>query len=252
MEQVPIVQKLVEEQCRRAELQANRPANKILRAERWPLLTISREPGAGGTTLGKTIAKRLGFICWDRELLSRVASECHAIESVLADVDEHVRSSLTDFLRSLVVGIEYSQEEYGRTLAKVVGSIARQGAAVIVGRGAHALLERERSLSIRVICPEPERMRRVAERDGLSLAASLQQIREQAARSAAFMKYHFKQDSSGPQYFDLTLNSEKLSISSATDIVEFAYRSKFGRLRRLAPLPRVAEAGSQGTTTRVV
>ena len=38
------------------------------------IITISREFGSGGRTIGKKVAEELGIPCYDRELIEKVAS----------------------------------------------------------------------------------------------------------------------------------------------------------------------------------
>lgn len=239
------VQKLVEEQIKKSSLHLQYAAPGSSEAEHWPVVAFSREPGAGGTTLGRSVADHLDFACWDQELLTRIAEESGAVESVLAAVDEQVHSSVTDFVRSLLVGIEYTQDEYRRVLTKVVGGIALNGAAVVVGRGGHLILGAARALRVRVVCPEEERMRRVALRDGLSDSAALKRVREAAADAAAFMKHHFKREIDDPHCFDLIVNSGSLNLVQATDLIIQAYRVKFGRLPTSTGLNRLAQTSAR-------
>ena len=39
------------------------------------IITISREFGSGGRTIGKMAAEELGISCYDRELIERVAEK---------------------------------------------------------------------------------------------------------------------------------------------------------------------------------
>ena len=39
------------------------------------IITVSREFGSGGRTIGKTVAERLGVPCYDKELVKHVALE---------------------------------------------------------------------------------------------------------------------------------------------------------------------------------
>jgi len=230
------IDQLVEEQIQKASTRSLSGVRAESAAAHWPVITISREPCAGGTTLGRSIAERLGFACWDQELLTRIAEESGAVESILASVDERVHSSVMEFVRSLLVGFEYTQDEYRIILTKVVGAIAHQGAAVIVGRGSHLILGPARSLRVRVVCPTAERVARMVQRDGVSEAVAARRIREVGSEIAAFMRHHFQQDAAEPHNFDVIVNSGSLSMASATDIVVAAYRARFGQaLETLAP-----------------
>ena len=210
--------------------------------ERWPVIAISSEAGAGGKTLGESIATSCAFAFWGPQLLGRVAEELHAVKSVLADVDGHVSSSVTDFVRSLLVGLEYSQDEYARVLVKVVGRIGERGAAVIIGHGANLILGVEHALRVRVVCPEPERARRIAQEEGLGSAAAERTLHKRDHETAAFIMHHFKQDVGDPHGFDLVVNSGALDIAQATELVRQAYRAKFGKL----PGARDGEQSSKG------
>lgn len=222
------IQQIVEQQYQRATMHGPlEPGGDPLRAV-WPVITISRETCAGGTTIGRSVAERLGFACWDQELLTRVAERAGAIEDILASVDERVHSLATEFVRSLMVGFEYTQDEYKIVLTKVVRTIAAQGAAVLVGRGAHFILPPSRCLRVRVTCPSHERIARMMQRDGVSEGSAQRLIKQTDAKIAAFMRYHFHKDASELGNFDVIVNTGSLSIQKATDLIAVAYRIKFG------------------------
>ena len=207
--------------------QSQRPGAGTALAPRLPVVTVSREPGAGGTTIAGCVSRRLGFACWDQELLSRIASEKGLVESVLAQVDERAGSSVHDFVRSLLVGDAYSQDAYRTVLTKVVGSIALTGAAVIVGRGGHFILGSERALRVRVVCDIEERIRRVAGRDRISTSDASRRVKELDAHIRSFMKRHFNQDVTAPHHYDIIINSGTLEADAAARVVVSSYRAKF-------------------------
>jgi cytidylate kinase len=242
------IERLVEEQFQRAAARSETRPKTEAESAHWPVITISREPCAGGTTLGRSVAERLGFACWDQELLSRIAAQSGAVESILAAVDERVHSSVMEFVRSLFVGFEYTQNEYRMVLTKVVGAIAHQGAAVVVGRGAHFILGPPRCLRVRVVCPTPERIARMVERDEVTELFAARRIKEMSSDISAFMRHHFQADISDPRHFDIIVNSGTLSVASATDLVVAAYKARFGRsFDSLLPPPRSGRVGA--TTT---
>ena len=39
------------------------------------IITISREFGSGGRTIGKKLAEKLGIPCYDNELIQKIAAE---------------------------------------------------------------------------------------------------------------------------------------------------------------------------------
>ena len=236
------IKQLVERQIHGAPARRYSPNVAESPPKHWPVITISREPCAGGTTLGRSVAERLGFACWDQELLTRIAEQSRAVESILAADDERVHSSVMEFVRSLLVGFEYTQDEYRVVLTKVVGAIAHQGAAVIVGRGAHLILGSSRALRVRVVCPTAERIVRMAKRDQISEAMAARRIREVGAKFSAFIRYHFQQDAGDPHNFDIIVNSGSLILDSLTDLVVAAYKVRFAQSSEIAASPAMRSA----------
>lgn len=53
------------------------------------IITISREFGSGGRTIGKQVAQALGIPCYDNELLTKLAKESGFEENYLEEVDEY-------------------------------------------------------------------------------------------------------------------------------------------------------------------
>lgn len=234
------IDQLVEEQINKAALRVGSRARIEQKHVALPVIAISREPCAGGTTLGRAVAERLGFACWDQELLTRIAEKSGAVESILASVDEHVHSPVMEFVRSLLVGFEYTQDEYRLVLTKVVGAIAHQGAAVVVGRGAHLILGANRALRVRVVCATEERITRMVHRDGVSRVVAARRIKELGADIDKFMRHHYQQDAADPHNFDIVVNSGSLQVQSATDVVVAAYKARFGEAIDAQPVGRSA------------
>ncbi len=237
------IERLVEKNVGLAAMRAQRKSDSVEGAKsapRLPVITISREPAAGGTTIARHVADELGFACWDQQLLTRIAEQAHAVESVLAHVDERVSSSVHDFVRSLLVGDAYSQDHYRTTLTKVVGSIALNGAAVVVGRGGHFILGPARALRVRVVCAFEERVRRMMSRDGVGEAEATKRVRELGNTIKSFMKHHFGQDVTAPHHYDLIINSGELDVRQSTELVVAAYQAKFRRRSITMVPPRSA------------
>ena len=53
------------------------------------IITVSREFGSGGRTIGKQVAKELGIPCYDNELIQKIASESGFDEHYVKDAGEY-------------------------------------------------------------------------------------------------------------------------------------------------------------------
>lgn len=63
------------------------------------IITISREFGSGGRTIGKKVAEHLRIPCYDSELLQKIAEESGFTESYIKDAGEYTPSG---FLSSVL------------------------------------------------------------------------------------------------------------------------------------------------------
>jgi hypothetical protein len=221
------VQQIAERQALKAQLCERHRAPGVPGKHTTPVITVSREFYAGGEIVGRGVADALGFEYWDHELLARVAQESGALEDILSSLDERVQSPVSDFLESLLVGIEYSQGEYRRILIKVVTEIACRGSAVLVGRASHLILGTEHALRVRVVCPESVRISRLQAEEELTDAEAKQRVRSEDRGLRAFVHHHFKHEIATAEDFDVIVNTGVFTASQARDIVVAAYRTRF-------------------------
>ena len=69
------------------------------------IITISREFGSGGRTIGKKTAEQLGRPCYDSELIQKIAQESGFTESYIQKMDESAAPGfLASFASSRVFG----------------------------------------------------------------------------------------------------------------------------------------------------
>lgn len=114
------------------------------------VITVAREYGSGGKTIGKMLAKELGIPYYDRELL-RLASEESGISEVLfANADENFkRSLLFKTARGVYTGEVIppdsedfvSNENLFNFQAKVIKGLADKESCIIIGRCADFVLK---------------------------------------------------------------------------------------------------------------
>jgi cytidylate kinase len=192
-----------------------------------PYVALSREAGAGGGELGRSIAERLGSQCLDTQLLTYMAERYGLPEGVLDLVDETASSWLHETFRLWLDRRAITQDEYVMRLGQLALLAARQGTAVFVGRGIQFLLPRARALGVRVIAPLEQRIQRTMERRGLGREAAGQYVRDGDAGRAAFIRRHFHRDATDPHLYDLVVNLESLDRDRAADVVAEAFRRRF-------------------------
>ena len=53
------------------------------------VITISREFGSGGRTIGKKVAEKLGIPCYDAELIQKIAAQSGFAENYIMEAGEY-------------------------------------------------------------------------------------------------------------------------------------------------------------------
>ena len=137
------------------------------------VITISRETGSGGHTIGKMLAEQLGYDFYDKELISLVAKEMHLDEETIAENGENMSdktyidmaSGFIPFSRKDKVPVDKIQETQNR----LIRAIAAKGNCVIVGRGADYILsESTDAFHVFIHANMEHRIERVQRHDGIS------------------------------------------------------------------------------------
>ena len=111
------------------------------------IITISRQTGSGGHTVGRLLAEKLGYEFYDKEIVASVAASMGIDEKLILENGENMSDQDYIDMKSGFVPhyrkAEVPYEEIRDAQEKVINSIAEKGNCVIVGRGADYIL-RER------------------------------------------------------------------------------------------------------------
>ncbi len=207
----------------------------------WPVVTISRQFGAQGVAIGRSVAASLGFSCWDREIVTELARLLHTDEATVAIFDERTHSALDEMLSTFVFQQTIVSSDCVSTVRRVVESIARRGTAVIIGRGAQFFVDPLRALRVRLVAPFHLRVQAVEVRDHLSLRAARRSIVSGDRERTAYIRHATGQDVTSATNYDLVINTGTYPGERAAAVIVMAYLSKFGALPWSTPRKGIAE-----------
>ena len=188
------------------------------------IITISREFGSGGRTIGKRTAEAPGIPCYDRELIQKLAAKSGFSEVYIEDTGE---SAPGGFLAS-AFSHRYGEPNNANCLWKiqyqVITELAEQGPCVIVGRCADYILQDKADcLRVFIHADTKFRARRIVEEYGEREASPEQRLREKDKRRAAYHRFYTDMKWGHAQNYDLTLNSGTLGIDRCVDIIRGLY-----------------------------
>ncbi len=193
-------------------------------AKPYHYVSISREAGAGGGEVAAQVAARLGWDCFDRNLLDDVAQRCHSDRQMLELVDETESNWVFDVLGTWMDRRLVPHEKYIVALVRSIVCAAQCAQAVFVGRGAQFILPADRTLAVRLVANEAFRLARLTRLYGWSPADARQKMIEMDRGRAELVSRHFHHDVSDPHLYDLVINTGRLGIDGAAELIVAAVR----------------------------
>jgi len=193
-----------------------------------PVITVSMEPGSGGSIIAARIAERLKFDYFHRDIVEKIAKTAKIRGAVVNSLEKERLTGVKDFISSLVEDQYIHPDTYLRHLLVVISTIAKHGRAVIVGRGANFILPAEDIFAVRVIAPLEKRIHAVALAHRAPTEEAKRRVIRRESRRKAFVRHSFNADISDPIHYDLTINTAKMSIDSAVEAVIAAVMAKVG------------------------
>ena len=217
------LEQLVEEQLAKWQRLRIERQKEIVRPHPRPCISISREPGSGGTELARRLAKDLCMDLIGSKIIQQVAERADISAKVIASLDEKQVRLRDLWLESLFRTRHILPNEYLRYLAKVVGTIGKQGNTVIIGRGGQFLLPPEETFRIRLVGPREIRIRNVMRHSNTDYETSERYVSKTETDRNAFHCRHFGADWTNPVFYDLTVNTGTLGTDGAVAAAEAAF-----------------------------
>ena len=186
------------------------------------VITISREFGSGGRTVGKKTAKSLGIPCYDRELIQKIAEESGFSEFYVKNME---KSSPAVFLTSAFS----ANRAYGPTnedylwemQRKVILDLAAQGPCVIVGRCADFILRDSADCLTAFIHASLEyRSARIVDVYGEREESPETRIKNRDKRRAAYHRFYTDMRWGYAKNYQISLDSGALGIDTCVNILK--------------------------------
>lgn len=196
---------------------------------RKTIITIARQYGSGGRTIGHMLAKELGIACYDREILSMASEESGINEELFAKADEKLKnSSLFKISKKVYSGelIPPESDEFvsNKNLfnyqAKVIKELAAKESCVIIGRAADFILrDHEDVISVFVHAPANFCLERAMERNSMTVKEMERFIAKTDKYRAQYYEYYTGRRWDDARNYDLCLNSSKLGFDKCVEAI---------------------------------
>lgn len=204
------------------------------------ILTVSRLYGSGGSEVAAIVAKELGWSLLDNEVVDAVAArlglstaEVEARQERVPSLVERLASAMTMGTQEWMIPIAAAKRPTDEQLLDVTRHIIQEaiarGPIVVVGRGAPALLA-ERADALHVFCYAPRKalIARTMKRDQLTAEEAAKVVDDTNRERERWVRLNWEREWRAHENYDLSVNTERLGIEGAADLIVAAARHQFG------------------------
>ena len=195
------------------------------------IITISREFGSGGRTIGRKVAEELGIPFYDKELVEQIAVESGFAPKFIEEHGEH--SPIGSFFSYALAPQGVPGIMNGLSTAdflwniqcSVILQLADKGPCVIVGRNADYILkDRQDALHVYVFADAPYRAERIVRLYGESEKSPEQRLNEKDKRRRVNYQHYTGRTWGQAQNYDLCLDTGVLGEEFCKDVIVKAYK----------------------------
>lgn len=185
------------------------------------IITIGREFGSGGRTMGKALADKLGIPCYDSEIIEKVAEQSGFDTEYIDKKSENARGTkMSGLFRSNYYYKSSDEDIIWSIQSRVIREIAEQESCVIVGRCAdYVLRDRDDVLKVFVCADMESRKERIVELYGENDEPAEKRIKDKEKRRASYYQLYTDMKWGDARNYDICLNSGALGIDKCVDIL---------------------------------
>ena len=190
------------------------------------IITISREFGSGGRTVGKQAAQKLSIPCYDQELIEKIAEESGFAPAYIKEQGEYVVRAgwLSNALAGRFSNGLTTQDQLWLLQRKVILELAEKGPCVIVGRCADYILREEANCLTAFIHAEMEkRAQRIVQVYGEREESPEKRLRDKDKRRAAYYQMYTDMAWGDARHYHVALDSGALGIEKCVSILTGLY-----------------------------
>lgn len=188
------------------------------------VITISREFGSGGRTIGKRVAEELKIPCYDNELLMEIAKESGFQENYVQEAGEYASGGFLSNVFSHQGSSPNNADYLWQIQYRIISELAEKSPCVIVGRCADYILQDKADcLKVFIHADIAFRAERIVKVYGEREESPEQRIRDKDKRRAAYHRFYTDMKWGHAQNYDLTLNSGTLGIERCVEIIKGIY-----------------------------
>lgn len=188
------------------------------------IITISREFGSGGRTIGKLVAEKVGIPCYDHELIDRIAEESGMLKSFVESNAEETQGGWFSLLAGRDFYGHSLQDDLYLAQTKVIRDLAEKESCVIIGRCADSILsDHDNVLKVFIHASPEKRAERIRSQYGEILDDPFQRLKEKDKRRKAYYQLYSDREWGAMKNYHIALDSGELGLERCAEIIAGLY-----------------------------
>ncbi|MDQ7799336.1 MAG: cytidylate kinase-like family protein [Candidatus Edwardsbacteria bacterium] len=214
-----------------------------------PVITISKEHGAGGKQISQDIARALGYELVDKAMIVKVAQNAKVTAEKVEKFDQEGYDSMSKHLNSLLLanpslysglGFEmpmagpgmlpagydfFDAEQYLKFTQSMMDNLCSKGKVVLVGRGSQVFLsDKPDCLHLRLAAPLDYRIKRVMEKQAVGEKEARDLIHKKDRARSSYIKDFYQRDWNDPALYHLIINTARINSQGIIAIINEAIK----------------------------
>ena len=195
------------------------------------VITISRQFGAGGKTIGKRVSEALGYTFVDEDIIQIIAEKAKVSPGWVESVEKEAGGRLSRIVTKLVskpLVDRVLKDDYGYIdeqiyidyLVVIIAQMAEEGNVVFLDRGSQYILnDLPGALHVLLINTFANRVQFMMDRYDMTEHKANQVVKSEEKRRTNLYRKIGKQDFDQPGLYHLVVNMAKVNLDDAVETI---------------------------------
>lgn len=176
------------------------------------IITISRQFGSNGEMIAEILAEATQCLLLNRKTLEEYLSEHHIPEIRMEWINESSPYDIEELDQERTVYLEFLKE--------TIPKLSQESHVFMLGRGGQFLFkDREDAYHFKVIAALETRSQAIQKRFDVDKATALRLINQKDTERDQYTLFYHRSDSSDPHAYDLILNTSRVGVGDAAEII---------------------------------
>ena len=203
------------------------------------VITINRELGSGGRTVGRKLAERLGVPFYDKALINALQEKYHLTVDEIEKLKGRSHSWWAEFKRTLRIGTLQSETNYYQvkmgeepdilttdemfnTEKEILNGMVADESCIVAGRsGFYVFRNHPNRLSILIQASMAFRVHRVSQQQGLTPEEARKTIEKVDKMRENYVNKYTKTSRYDPRNYDLVISADGKTEDEIVDLILF-------------------------------